>query len=105
MTVFFVSIIQADRLFGAVPLEVIHYQQIEETIIVDIQPSAAHGPERAVLGVGLRRESSLRSHIGKRAVSVVMIQRIVIHATDENILVTVIVEVANGDAGIVTRPS
>ena len=54
MTVFLMAVIQAYRLLIAVPLQVVHHQQIQEAIIVDIHPRATDGPEWTVLGVGFR---------------------------------------------------
>jgi hypothetical protein len=68
--------------------------------------AAAHAPQRAVLRVGLIQrgsEAGLRRDVGEGSIAVVVVQRAVMHAADEDVFVTVVIVIANRDARVVTR--
>ena len=83
-------------------MQVVHDEQIQQSVVVDVHPRAADGPQRPEFRICLRGEAGFLGDIGERAVPVVVIERVVINAADEDIFVAVVVVVANGDAGIVT---
>src|ERR1019366_3956413 len=61
------------------------------------------GPERPVLFVKVG-ESRLFSDISKSPVTVVVVEGVSIHAADKDVLVSVVVVVSDGHAGIVPSP-
>jgi hypothetical protein len=81
---------------GDVPGHVVDYEEVEQPVVVYIQPRAAHRPQRAVLRVGLVQPGFF-SDIGKGAVAVVMIKLVAMHAADENILIAVVIVIADGN--------
>ena len=91
----------ASRLGIDVPAQIVHNDQVQQSVVVDIHPCPADGPERTVFGIGLV-EPSLLGHVGERSVAVVVVERVVVDATHEDVLVSVVVVVANGDARVET---
>src|ERR1019366_6672274 len=100
MTVVAMALVLTDRLVLSIPLEIVDDYQVQETIIIHVHPNPTHPPERAVLRIGLI-ESCLGGYIGECSVSVVVVERIVVHAADKNVFVSVVIVVANGNAGVV----
>src|SRR5262249_11299146 len=80
-----------------VPGEIIDDEQIEATVVVDVDPGAAYRPKRAVLGIGAR-DATLRGHIGECPVAAVVVEADAVDAAHEEVLVAVIVVIPNGDA-------
>ena len=81
-------------------LKVVDHEQIEQPIVVDIHPRGADRPERAVFVIGLVDPGLLRD-IGEGAVSVVVIEVVAVDAADKEILVAVVVVVADGRGDVV----
>src|SRR5579864_1872171 len=102
MAIVGMAVSDADGLVREVPLQVIDHYEIEQSIVVDVDPGTGNGPERAVLGVGLV-ESGFRRHIGEGAVAIVVVERVAVDASDENIFVAVVVVIADRNAGVVAR--
>src|ERR1035438_4985586 len=75
-----------------IPNHISRYDQVQSPIIVVIDPSCARGPTRSA------HASSLR-HIGERSIAVVVIKRAVTVPGDEQIVKTIIVVIANRNAG------
>ena len=85
-----------------IPLQIIDHQQIKKPVVVDVDPNGAHGPERAKFGIGFI-QPCLGGDIGERAVAVVVIQRVAVHAGDEHVVVPIVVVVGNSDPHVVAR--
>ena len=91
---------RADRLRADVPAQVVDHKQIEQPVVVDIDPRGADRPERAVLAIGLI-DFRLFGHVGEGAVSVVAIEPVAMDAADKEVLVAVVVVVADGGGCVV----
>ena len=83
-----------------VPLHVIDDQQIQQAVVIHIQPNRAHGPERSVFRIGLI-ETGLGRHVRECAISVVVIERVLIDAGDKDVFVSIVVIVGHRDAHII----
>src|SRR5579862_858480 len=83
-----------------VPLQIINDDEIQQSVIVHIDPHGADRPERTKLTVGLV-EASPFGDIGEGAVPVVVVERVVMQARYEDIFVTIVVVVSDGDADII----
>ncbi len=104
MAVLAMPVAFAQRLVIDVPLQIVDDHQIEQSIVIDVDPRPGHGPERPVLGIRLV-EPSFRRDIGKGPVAIVVIERIAVDARDKNVFVAIVVVVSDGDAGVVAGSS
>src|ERR1700741_4458253 len=100
MTVLRLSLKRARRLLVYIPLHVIHYKQIQQAVVIHIEPRGTYRPERAVLLVKTC-EAGLFGYVGESAVAIVVIEGISINASHKNVLKTVIVVVSDGHAGVI----
>src|ERR1039458_9382767 len=100
MTVLAMSVALTVGLMRSVPFEIVDDQQIQEPIIVHVHPNGADRPERPIFWIGLI-EPGLGRYVGECAVSVVVIERVFVHARDKDIFVPVIIVVANGNAHVI----
>jgi hypothetical protein len=82
------------------PVEVVAHEQIQLAVPVVVEPGCPDRPR--LLARGRRpRDTGLACDIGKRAVPVVPVERVVVHAGDEQVGVAVVVVVARGHAHVV----
>src|ERR1700716_1424248 len=91
----------ANGLLLGVPDNVVGNEQVQPAVTVVIHPRGAGRPQASVPRVAMVQPGFLR-HIGEGAVVVVVIQNIPADSRDENILVTVVVIVGNGDADVIS---
>ncbi len=90
----------ASRLGRRVPAQVIHDHQVQQPVVIQIHPRATHRPQRPIRIGSTAREPGLFRCIRKRAVAVIVIERVVMHASDEDVLMTVVVVIADRDADV-----
>src|SRR4051794_14875795 len=102
MTVLVPTAFGADGFGIYTPRKIIDYKQIQQAVIIDVHPSATHAPQGAVLGVGLRN-AGLCGNICERSIAIVVIQSIAVHSANEDILESVVIVIADGDGGVVSR--
>src|SRR5581483_6508330 len=93
----------AIRFLVYVPTQVIHDEQVEEPIVVYVNPGGSNRPERPVLFVRLRETGFCRD-IGESPVAIIVVKRISIDATHKNVFVSIIVIIANCDTYVETAP-
>src|SRR5258706_5588601 len=93
-------LVPAARLFLIVPLHVDDDAQIEQAVVIHVNPGRCHGPVRAIYGIGTV-QAGLDGYIGERAVPVVPVERVVMDSGDKQIGIPVIVEVADSHAHVV----
>src|SRR4029077_1969363 len=75
---------------GGLEIHVIRHKQIELTVTIVVQKTAACAP--AVFGSG---HAGLLGHIGKRAVAVVVVENVVAKISDEEIVEAVVVVISD----------
>ena len=92
----------ADLLSSNVPAEIIHDEEIQQPVVIEIGPHAAHRPQGAILVVGLG-QARLGGDVRERPIAVVVIEGVMVDTADEDILVTVVVVVTDRDAIIKAR--
>src|SRR5579864_5065967 len=86
-----------------IPFQIVDDDEIEQSVVVDVNPGGGDGPQGAILRVGFV-ETGPGGDVGKRSVAVVVIQRVAIDACYENVLIPVIVVVSDRDAGVIACP-
>ena len=101
MAILAMPIALANRLVVEIPFQIVDDDQIEQAVVVHVDPGRRYRPKRPILWIGLV-QPRLRRNIGESSVAVVVVQRVAIHARHKNIFVSVIVVVADGDADVVT---
>ncbi len=99
MAVVVMTVTFADGLVIEIPLQIVDDDEVEQAVVVDVDPGGGDGPERAVLGVGLV-EAGFGGDVGESSVAVVVIERVAVDAGDEDVFVAVVVVVADGDADV-----
>jgi hypothetical protein len=87
----------ARRLMIDIPLQIIDDDEIERPVIIHVKPSSDDRPQRSIFRIGLV-QARLGRDVGKRAIAIVVIERVAVDAGNKNILVPVIVVVADGDS-------
>src|SRR5215470_4689249 len=82
MTVVIVTEPVADGFVIEIPFQVVEDDQIEQAVVVYVDPGPRNRPQRTKVCVGLV-ESGLRAYVGEGSVTVVVIERVVINPGDE----------------------
>src|ERR1039457_1974429 len=100
MAILAMAIALAYGLMIKVPLQIVEDDEVEQSIIVHINPGARDCPERPVLGIGLIK-TSFGGYVHEGPVTIVVIERIALNARDKNVFVSVVIVVANCDSDIV----
>src|SRR5271168_2501078 len=100
MAVVAMAVTFADGLVVEIPLQVVDNDEVEQAVVVDIDPGGGDGPERSVLGVGLV-QPGFGGDVGEGSVAVVVVERVAVDARDENVFKAVVVVIADSDAGVV----
>src|SRR5579863_1634565 len=100
MAVIAMPVTFAHRLVFSIPLQIINDDQVEQAIVVYVDPRRGHRPQRAIFGIGLA-QSGFRGDVGKRAVAIVVVKSVAVDAGDEDVFVAIVVVVANGHANVV----
>ena len=85
----------AARLLFGIPHDVIRDEKIEPAVVVVIEPSGRNRPPGSELRIHARKAGT-RGHIGETAVAEISVESVALHAGDENIGESVVVEVAGG---------
>ena len=83
------------------PLTIIDDEEIEIAVIVSIEPSGAHRPHFATLRIKAR-QAGLARHIAKTSAALIAIKQIAIDASDEDVLIAVVVVISRCRAHCVT---
>src|SRR3984957_6244586 len=104
MTIVAVTVSLAHRLRVEIPLQIVDDDQIEQAVIVHVDPRGRYGPKRTILRVRLV-ESGFGGHVGESSVAVVVIKRIGIPPRDKNVFVTVVVVVTDRNTHVVAASS
>ena len=86
-----------------IPLQVIDDDEIEQPIVIHVNPGSGDGPKPSKLRIGFV-EAGFGGDIREGPVSVVVIERVAIHAGDKNVLISIVVVVADSHAGVVAGP-
>src|SRR5690348_14251845 len=73
------ALVSAIGFLLAVPRDVIDDEQIEQSIVVDVDPCASDCPKRPVLLIRLGHAGFFRQ-VGERAVSIVVVESVAINA-------------------------
>src|SRR5260370_23766709 len=90
------------RGFGLeIPSEIVDHKEVQEAVVIDVQPRSANRPQESVLLVRLI-ESGFHRDIGECAVAVVVVQPVLMNSANKDILVAIVVIVSNGDAIVET---
>ena len=95
-----VAIDRAGGFVFNIPLQVVDNQKVQQAVIIHIHPDRANGPERPIFGIRLV-EPGLGCYVGECAVSVVVIERVSVHARDKDIFVPIIVVVGDSDTHVI----
>src|SRR2546427_11767335 len=99
MAVLRLAVELAVGLVRTIPLEVVHDEQVEKTVVVHINPGRTHRPHRSVLLVWTGKPCLL-GDVGKRSVTVVVVKRVSVHSGNKNVLVSVVIKIADGDPSV-----
>src|ERR1700722_19344500 len=89
--------------FGSIrvsPLQIVHNEEIEQAVVVDIDPCSGNCPERAVVRVVRLVEAGFPGYITEGAIAFVVIERIAVDAGDEDVRMAIVVVVADSDTYI-----
>src|SRR5580700_11567054 len=89
-----IAVQRADRILIHFPLAVIDNEEVEQTVIVIVEPPGAHGPHFVTIEQSTAYARS-RCHVGKRSVSVVMKSLIAGYVYDEQIGPSVIIVITH----------
>src|SRR5260370_14390359 len=81
------------------PQRVVRDDQVQQAVVVVIEPGRADAERSRRLGA----DSGYLGHVRKRAVPVVVIEGVPPSATNEDVFVTVVVVIADGDAKVVAE--
>src|SRR5580698_611294 len=87
-------------LVGIAPLQIVDDEEIEEAVVVDVNPDGSFGPEWAVFGIDPLVEAGFLGDVGEGAVAVVVIERVAVDAEDEEIGMAVVIVVAYRGADV-----
>ena len=87
-------------MFGIGPLQIVHDEQIEQAVVVHVDPDGGNRPQRAILRIVPLVEASFLRHIGEGAVAIVVIERVAVNAGDKDIRMSIVVVIPDGDANI-----
>ncbi len=87
-------------MFGVSPLQVVDDEQIEQAVVVHVDPDGGNRPKWAILGIDPLVEAGLLCHVGERAVAVVVIERVAVDAGDKDIRVAIVVVIADSNANV-----
>ena len=90
--------VPAVRIVGDPVVEVVDDVEVEEAVAIDVDEAGAGAP----LG-GRAGDARGRRHVVERAVAVVPVERVRAERRHVEIEIAVVVEVSDGDAGLVTR--
>src|ERR1051326_30337 len=93
----------AGRLRFRVPRQVIHDEQVQQAIVVDVYPGSADCPKRTILRIGRCREPGFDRDVRKHA-ALVVVKMPAMYASDEDVFASVVVVVA-GSGGIIVPGS
>src|ERR1700722_1155034 len=93
--------IGTERLIAVFPLHVIDDEEVEQAVSVDVYPGCGDGPQRTVLRIAGAIETGLCCDIGESAVAIVVIERVLVEAGDEDVRMSIVVVVAHGHADVV----
>ena len=85
------------------PLQIVDDEQIEQAIVVDVDPHGGNRPQWSVLRIGALVEACLYGDIGKSAVAVVVVQGVAMDSGDEDVRMAIVVVVANGYTDVKSR--
>src|SRR5215469_13489690 len=99
MTIFRLAVELAVGFFLAIPAEVVDYEKVEQSVVVDVYPCATHRPEPAILLVRLS-QACLLCYVGEGTVAVVVIESVAVDACNKYVLVAVVVVIADRYAHI-----
>src|SRR6266567_503582 len=99
MTVLRLIFEPAVRLLRPIPLQVVDYKEIEQPVVIDIQPGSSHRPQGSILRVRFG-ESRLLANIREGTIAVIVIQGVAVNACYEDVFETVIVVVSNRNANV-----
>ncbi len=86
------------------PLQIVDDEQIEQSVVIHVDPDGGNRPQRAVLGIIPLVEAGFLRHIGEGAVAIVVIKRVAVNAGDEDVRMSIVVVVADGNADIESCP-
>src|SRR5215468_1715826 len=104
MAIIIVPVSGANGLVIEIPLEIVNNDQVEEAVVVNVNPRSRNRPERAVFRIRLV-ETGLGRDISESPVPVVVIERVAIDAGDEDVFKPIVVVVSDGNARVVARSS
>ncbi len=90
-------------IFGIRPLQIVDDEQVEQAIVVYVDPDGGNSPQRAIFRIVPLVEARLLCHIRERAVTIVVVESVAVNAGHENVRVTVVVIIADRDADIEAR--
>ena len=93
----------AKGLVGVGPLHVIDDEEVEQAIVVDVDPSSGNGPERAVFGVVPLVQAGLFRDVRKGAVAIVVVKGIAVDAGNKNVGMAIVVVISDGHSDV--KPS
>ena len=85
------------------PLQIVHDEQIEQSVIVHVHPDGRNRPQRAILGIIPPVEAGFLRYVGECAVAVVVIERVAVDAGNEDVRMTIVVVISDGNADIEAR--
>ena len=85
---------------GVGPLEIVHDKQIEQAVIVHVDPDCSHGPQWPVFRIVPLVEARFLRHVGECSVTVVAVEGIAVDAGDKDIRVSIVVVVPDCDAEV-----
>ncbi len=94
----------ANRFGLRIPLDIIHHQQIEQSVAIVIHPSCSHSPQPSKLEVRARQTGAF-CDVGKGSVSIIVIEGVAAHAGNEDVLKAVVIVIADGHADVETLAS
>jgi len=85
---------------GVTPLQVIDNEQVEQAVVVDVNPDRGFGPQRTKLGIVGLIEAGLFGDVGECSVAVIAVERVSMNAHNKEIRETVVVVIAHGSTDI-----
>src|SRR6185312_11133887 len=104
MAVLAMPVTFAQRLVIDVPLQIIDDHQVEESVVVHVDPGPGDGPEWTILRIELV-QPGLRRDVGECSISIIVIKRVAVYTGYKNVFVTIVVIISDGNAGVVTSSS
>ena len=85
-----------------IPFHIVHDKQVQQSVVIYIHPRSAHRPQWSILFIWFRDSGFLRN-VGKRSISVVVVQRVPVHPAHKNILKSIVVVIPDRHSGVVSR--